>query len=171
MTCRCNILSKKICVDEPSYWQNIFLTKCRVDEKSRQRKFVSMKHLFGESSFWWNFESTKKCRVDVMPSRRNIFSTTRRASCDMMLVLSKRCCVGCGQTTEYPRQRQYRRSVAICSKQSLSEIWFKETADLHIILPREHRLIKEGLRMNMAIRGARAIDTVINITMFHSWNT
>jgi 4-hydroxyphenylpyruvate dioxygenase-like putative hemolysin len=32
--------------------------------------------------------------------------------------------------------------------------WIKEAADLHIILPSEHRLIKDGLRMYIAIRGA-----------------
>jgi hypothetical protein len=39
------------------------------------------------------------------------------------------------------------------------------------ILPSEHRLIKDGLRLNMTIWGARATDTVINITMFCSWHS
>jgi hypothetical protein len=69
-----------------------------------------------------------------------------------------------------PKQKEKNllKNIGLLSQQAATTYcnkhWIKEIADLHITLPSEHRLIKDGLRMNMAIRGARAPYTVINIT-------
>jgi hypothetical protein len=49
--------------------------------------------------------------------------------------------------------------------------WIKEPADLHIILPCQRKLIKDGLKMYITIRGTWATDIVINITMLRSWHS
>jgi hypothetical protein len=70
---------------------------------------------------------------------------------------------GYGRNWQFKAHRQ--------SLESPNKHWNKEIADLNITLPSEYRLIKDGLQMNMAIRGARATNTVINTTMFCSWHS
>jgi hypothetical protein len=52
-----------------------------------------------------------------------------------------------------------------------NEHWIKKPVNLHNILPSELKLIKDGLKTHITIRGARATDIVINITMLCSWHS
>jgi hypothetical protein len=44
--------------------------------------------------------------------------------------------------------------------------WIKERTYLHITLPSEHKLIKDGLKTHISIRGARAFCSLDKVVKF-----